>query len=374
MKSSMIEPRAVIERQRSSRDNGFAPVAEVLASQARIYALGKNQHTLKLLNAVNLTGVIDDFETSVNEWHGIPIVKGSDVPEGSVVINCSMSISPLVADERIRSIPGARVLPYAHLLADPGLNIELPDFVDDARRELHVNLEKYEHVFSLLQDEVSRDTFNRLLAYRLTADYSYMKGFSVRFREQYFEGFLGRLDGCVFADCGGYDGDTTEEFISRYPAYGSVLLIEPSEKNMERAKQRLCNARDIAFVPLGVSDAAEILTFNPDAGSASSISKEGSVTIQATTLDAFSDHKISFIKMDLEGWELKALQGAKRQIVENRPILAIAVYHSLADFWKIPEYIRSLSQEYRIYLRHYTQGWSETVMYFIPANVANTDS
>ena len=70
--------------------------------------------------------------------------------------------------------------------------------------------------------------------------------------------------------------------------------------------------------------------------------------------------------MDLEGWELKALQGSERHIANDQPILAISVYHSIDDFWRIPQYIMSVNNKYKIYLRHYTEGWSETVMYFLP--------
>jgi hypothetical protein len=85
-----------------------------------------------------------------------------------------------------------------------------------------------------------------------------------------------------------------------------------------------------------------------------------------TTIDAKISGPVSFIKMDLEGWEMNAIAGAKQCISNNHPKLAIAVYHNAADFWKIPELILSMRSDYDLYLRHYTEGWSETVMYFIP--------
>ena len=88
--------------------------------------------------------------------------------------------------------------------------------------------------------------------------------------------------------------------------------------------------------------------------------------IAVTTLDERIKEKVTFIKMDLEGWELKALQGAVRHIREDHPKLAIAVYHHPSDFWRIPEFVLSIRDDYDLYLRHYTEGWSETVMYFVP--------
>jgi hypothetical protein len=72
--------------------------------------------------------------------------------------------------------------------------------------------------------------------------------------------------------------------------------------------------------------------------------------------------------MDIEGWELKALAGCISQIRNNSPKLTIAVYHNSIDFIKIPEFILSINKNYKIFLRHYTEGWSESVMYFLPKN------
>ncbi len=70
--------------------------------------------------------------------------------------------------------------------------------------------------------------------------------------------------------------------------------------------------------------------------------------------------------MDLEGWELKALQGCREHILEDYPKLAISVYHSASDFWKVHQAIMAVRDDYSVYLRHYTEGWSETVMFFMP--------
>lgn len=115
-----------------------------------------------------------------------------------------------------------------------------------------------------------------------------------------------------------------------------------------------------------MSDASGVLHFNQDAGSASSVTKEGSEIITVDTLDTIIKEKVTFIKMDLEGWELNALKGAAEHIRSDCPKLAIAVYHNSSDFRKVFKYIQGFDLDYQVYLRHYTQGWSETVMYFLP--------
>lgn len=69
--------------------------------------------------------------------------------------------------------------------------------------------------------------------------------------------------------------------------------------------------------------------------------------------------------MDVEGSELKALQGAKNTIINNRPRLAICIYHKPIDVIEIASYILELVPEYKFYIRHYTSHMWETVLYAV---------
>jgi len=116
----------------------------------------------------------------------------------------------------------------------------------------------------------------------------------------------------------------------------------------------------------GLSDKEEILRFSGENGSASKISETGSDSISVKPLDSFEISRIDFIKMDLEGWELHALKGARRAILKNHPILAISAYHHPQDFISIFNFVLSIRKDYDIYLRHYTEGWTESILYFSP--------
>ncbi|NML24984.1 FkbM family methyltransferase [Zoogloea dura] len=364
----------MLDYQALIRDAQMAPplsirqrVDAVKCHASPTFVMGRNPHARALMDKLAVDGVVDDFEERATRWNGSPIIRSNAIPSGASVINCAMSISPNSARKRIETRRDLTHLSYIDLCrAEPSL-LPLPDFVRDARAEFARHPEKYLDVFSRLTDAESRSVFNRVMAYRLTGDMSHMAGFSVRLRDQYFEPFLGPLRDSVFVDCGGYDGDTTEEFIRRYPGYSKVYLFEPSRANMARARSRLQAWRDtIEFVPLGLSDSPGELSFDADQGSASAVSGSGTETIQVSTLDAEITSRASFIKMDLEGWELKALHGAEKHIRNDDAILAIAVYHTTSDFWRIPAYILSINAGYDVLLRHYTEGWSETVMYFVP--------
>lgn len=330
------------------------------------YVLGRNEHSENLLRSFVFDGVIDDRAQSGSVWLGHYVFAADAIPPDSIIVNASMSIAPLSAEKRLKSLGFKSVISYADLCRVAGSPISLPDYVCEARLKIKEHYDKFLNIFHLLSDDESRHIFNKLMSYRLTADYSYMQDFSVRLYDQYFEDFASPKTGSIFVDCGGFDGDTTEEYVKRYPNYSKVYLFEPSSQNINKAKKRLANYHDIEFVELGVSDKCGVISFNSAAGSASSITDSGSDQINVTTLDEFLKIKSSFIKMDLEGWELHALTGSRRHVEEDEAILAIAVYHNIMDFVRIPDYILSIRNNYKIYLRHYTEGWSETVMYFVP--------
>lgn len=73
----------------------------------------------------------------------------------------------------------------------------------------------------------------------------------------------------------------------------------------------------------------------------------------------------TFIKMDVEGAELSALKGAKKLIAKNHPKLAICLYHKPEDIYDIPIFIKQLDSSYKLYIRHYSNYITETVLYAI---------
>jgi FkbM family methyltransferase len=330
----------------------------------RRYAVGKNNETLELNRLIPLDGIVDDYSVSGAEWHGIPLIKIRDVQSGDMVANCSSSISPIAVLERLESSQVDGIVGIHELIIASNGLLGWPEFVKTMHLELE-NIEKWQEMYDSFSDEESRRTFLDIAQYRLTANPKYMENYRVRIDEQYFEDFM-QFSNEIFVDAGGFDGDTSEIFANRYSDYRKILFFEPSSKNMAAALKRLVKHERIEFYSIGLSNAPEMLQFNQDAGSASSVTEAGSETINVDMLDKLLREPVTFIKMDLEGWELKALEGARQTILSHHPKLAIAVYHNSQDFRVIFEYIRSLGLGYEIFLRHYTQGWSETIMFFLP--------
>jgi FkbM family methyltransferase len=334
--------------------------------EVKKYAIGKNEQSIELIGKYKIDGVIDDTSNKISKmWQGVPVVHMKDVHKKHLIINCVSSICPILVTKKLMDAGLNNIISISDLISHGRAFINPPWFVTQQREEIFSQLEYWSKLYLSLVDDDSRKTLIDVIRYRLTADQTFMRNYSVRLKDQYFEDFMG-YNKEIFVDAGGFDGDTTEEFIKRYPDYQKVIFFEPSKKNMCAAKQRLFGARDIDFHQLGVSNSEGTLSFNANAGKASAVSEHSTEIITAIALDnILKDEPVTFIKMDLEGWETKALQGATQIIKKNRPKLAIAVYHSAKDFREIPELLLNIHADYKIYLRHYTQGWSETVMFFL---------
>jgi hypothetical protein len=98
-------------------------------------------------------------------------------------------------------------------------------------------------------------------------------------------------------------------------------------------------------------------------------SKVGDVGIDVPCIpldELFADDPVTLIKMDIEGAEYDALLGSKTIIQRDHPVLAICVYHTQSDIWRIPLLIRSIDPTYSMFLRSYDGDGLQTVVYAVP--------
>jgi FkbM family methyltransferase len=175
-------------------------------------------------------------------------------------------------------------------------------------------------------------------------------------------------------DAGGCWGDTALYFAHRVGETGQVLSCEFLEDNLTVYRENLRLNPELAsrikIVEKALwSESGDRLTFSPN-GPGTSVAAgamEASCSIATITIDDLVTlntwPRVDFIKMDIEGAELRALQGAKQILCRYRPKLAVTVYHRFSDFWTIPQFLDSLGLGYRFYLRHFKIHAEETVLF-----------
>ncbi len=245
--------------------------------------------------------------------------------------------------------------------------------------------EKVNELFEILDDEESKKTMMNVLKYSINGNVELLK--EVYNDNQYFgiTDFKEFDVGKVYVDCGAYTGDTLEVVMARFNSVAKkYYAFEPGSKQLNALtirKNRIiaeCALEEdvIETINAGVGKKSYYTKFLNDSNSVM-----GSFTlshneveddakddsdIQVIDLDSFFENKsqkVSCIKMDIEGFELDALEGAKNVIKRDKPYLAICIYHKPSDFYEIPFFIKALVPEYKFAIRHHSLGLTETVLY-----------
>lgn len=188
---------------------------------------------------------------------------------------------------------------------------------------------------------------------------------------QYFDtAFMHPAKETTFIDAGCFDCGTIEKFIKWNKGFGynKIIAFEPDPSNYNICKTRtgkICH--DISIINAGLSNQKGEMAFSSDLGASSLFTSEGGgVKLPLSTIDEeLQGNEVSFIKLDIEGFEMEALQGARKSIQTYLPRIACCVYHKRGDLIDIPLFISSLSDKYRFYLRMYTNKYCEIVLYAI---------
>lgn len=175
--------------------------------------------------------------------------------------------------------------------------------------------------------------------------------------EQYRYGDIVKVEsGDIFLDCGACFGDTA---LWAYDCGAAeVYSFEPSPGNFEMLKQNMTNngRQDKFCFNCAVGKEAASLPFaaGPGMAGASHLDEHGNIWVDCIVLDDWAkEHKVvpDFLKYDIEGSEVDALNGSRELITKYHPKLAVCLYHKCTDMWEIPLLIHSMVPEYRFYCR-----------------------
>lgn len=241
------------------------------------------------------------------------------------------------------------------------------------------NLDAFQEVYRSLDDESKRIYAGVLYCHLLGSEADVEEYCS---DHQYFcfpqFRYIGMRD--TYVDCGAFTGDIVQRVAENSVGlFRKIYAFEPSPRAYAAMQKRVSLINDIWALEegqivceqKGVGAKSSHAFFRTNAANLANMSvsvaddSPGNVEIVALD-DYLAQHnveKVDFIKSDIEGFEWDMLHGAARTIQRDKPKLAISIYHSIFDFFRIHQYLKELVPEYTFAVRHHWNSFDETVLY-----------
>ncbi len=194
-------------------------------------------------------------------------------------------------------------------------------------------------VRNLLSDELSKNIFNAIMNFRKTFRYELINDFYDR--NMYLPDVIleevKNKETMNVLDLGACHGDLIDVFNGKNIKIDNYYAFEPDSANLIKLQNKIyANNLDACVFPMGAGDFDGLIGFNSGSGTGCNIDENSEHKIMVSKVDSTIMAKVDFVKMDIEGFENQALEGMKKLILKNKPILAISIYHLPLDFINIP--------------------------------------
>jgi FkbM family methyltransferase len=273
----------------------------------------------------------------------------------------------LKAAKRLQAMGFAHIAPFALLQILAPESFPPHMFYAGWLEDLAENSGRYVDLADSLADDRSRQVLNAVLGYRLCLDPLLLEAV-IDWELYNSPGLLRYGTDEVYIDAGAYDGDSVRLFIERVGgSYQRVIAFEPDPATFARLSAGFAHDPRVEPINSGLHRCGGTLRFDNAASRGSLLTESGGVEVPVVALDeVLRGERASFIKMNIEGAELDALEGARSTIARWSPRLAISAYHRPADLWRVPQAALELNPDYRLYLRQHDGGVIETVLYALP--------
>jgi FkbM family methyltransferase len=352
---------------------------EVAADRRRIVIFGAGRlgrSVLEGLAGTDLEPVAfadNDPRTWGTSTGGLPVLSPQDAASRHsadavfVVAVWHPSSSPLMSAllNQLRTL-GCRAVPFP-LLFWRHAGTFLPYFFWDQPENLLQQSGDIAAAFEFLHDDASRQSYAAQLQLRLHADFDCIG--SPFAGEQYFPGLFSLTVNECFVDCGSYTGDTIQSFISQTDnCFRKVIAFEADPAVMPRLETFVNDVGSRAVLHKAAVGARNgIVHFAGNGIGGGCITPDSGTEVPCVRLDdALACENVSFIKMDIEGAELQALEGAHHVIWRDRPVLAVCGYHKPDHLWRVLASLKNLAPDSAFFLRAHCADGLDAVCYAIP--------
>ena len=210
---------------------------------------------------------------------------------------------------------------------------------------------RIEWAYSLLSDSFSRDVFSSTLEYRMTGRIEPLMKVGREEEENWDLLELKKED--IFLDGGAYNGDTVSLFIQKSGGYNEIYAFEPSSLSFRRLNEKYGGKEGINLINAALGEKDGEVSFSLGHGRGNRVEKGGGTRVRS--IDSILEgRRVDVIKLDIEGEEENALEGAKETIKKYRPRILLSCYHKNDDYWRLLEKVWEIRDDYKVYMRKNT--------------------
>jgi FkbM family methyltransferase len=335
------------------------------------------EHTLKGLRQLGIRPValVDNDPARWGERDGMPVMSPDDAlrrhPDAAYVASI-FTHTPL--RRQLAALGARRVVSYAALFHKHA-EVFLPYFAVDDPRAIVDEAEAVRRAADVWADDESRDLYTAIVEWfaRLNSD---AVPPPLPASATYFPDVLELRPDEVFVDCGAYDGDTVLSYLDACGGrYERIFALEPDPATFRRLTSRMAHVERAVPMNRAVGARPGRLRFVASGGLSSHAASAGANGLEAggemlevdvAVLDELTPRP-TYVKMDIEGFERDALEGARNLLEAGDTAFAVTLYHRMRDLWQLPVFIRACAPRLRLFLRHYAEDWAETICYAVPA-------
>ncbi|WP_419786425.1 FkbM family methyltransferase [Pseudodesulfovibrio sp.] len=197
---------------------------------------------------------------------------------------------------------------------------------------------------------------------------------------QYLD-FVDRKPIATMIHAGVFDGTDCLRFLEAFPNIKAIHGFDPQGiANIKPATLTIIEGSGRVHIhPFGLwnhscslplASGGPVATFCQD-----DAAEQDCPRIQTVSIDEFVEEqgikRIDYICLDVESAEQRVLDGARRTIKNHRPQLAVCIYHLKEDFFRLPLSMAEQLENYVFHLGHYNGSLNESVLYALPAELAD---
>jgi len=217
------------------------------------------------------------------------------------------------------------------------------------------NRDRLQSALDLLGDDRSRDIFADTVNFRLTGKIKYLLNTSP-VTESLSE-LLSEQDIRYIFDGGAFKGDSTADFAATLSPE-IIYAVEADPKTHKKLSDYAAIETRTHVTPINAAlwdcdgEIEYVSSASRGSGEAGANKRAKVTVIPSKTIDSILHNApIDLIKLDIEGAENKALDGAINVISSAQPNMIVSLYHRTGDLFTLIERIHALLPSHKLYLR-----------------------